>query len=144
MNKLSVAALIVTAPTSHSPRFLHQNSFCTMSFLLPNAAAQQERKYSVAYHWNGSRATKYILGQWALSLYMTSGHALGIWICRCSLFYRRELWVSKSAGFNSTKSLKICRCKRWCPKDLRVRAPAAPVLTHSLKVISVWERLKNS
>ena len=26
------------------------------------------------------------------------GHALGIWICGCSLFYRRELWASKSAG----------------------------------------------
>ena len=30
------------------------------------------------------------------------------------------------------KSLKIRGCKRWCPKDLRVRAPAAPVLTHFL------------
>ena len=29
-----------------------------------------------------------------------AGHALGIWICGCSLFYRRELWASKSAGFN--------------------------------------------
>ena len=57
-------------------------------------------------------------------------HALGIWICRCSLFYRRELWASKSAGFNSTKSLKICRCIR-CPKD-RVRALTAPMLMHSL------------
>ena len=28
---------------------------------------------------------------------------------------------------------KICRCKRSCPKDLRVCAPAAPMLTHSLK-----------
>ena len=27
----------------------------------------------------------------------TSGHTLGIWICRCSLFYRRELWALKSA-----------------------------------------------
>ena len=27
---------------------------------------------------------------------------LGIWICGCSLFYRRELWDSKSSGFNST------------------------------------------
>ena len=60
------------------------------------------------------------------------GHALGIWICGCSLFHKRELWASKSAGAHSTKSLKISGCKRWCPKDLRVRAPAAPVLTHSL------------
>ena len=61
------------------------------------------------------------------------GHELGNWICGFSLFYKRELWTSKSAGAHSTKSLKICGCKRWCPKDLRVRAPpAAPVLTHSL------------
>ena len=40
--------------------------------------------------------------------------------------------VSKSAGAHSTRSLKISGCKRWCPKDLRVRAPAAPLLTHSL------------
>ena len=33
---------------------------------------------------------------------VNTGHALGIWICRCSLFYRRELWASKSAGVNST------------------------------------------
>ena len=26
--------------------------------------------------------------------------------------------------------LKICGCKRWCPKDLRVFVPAAPVLMH--------------
>ena len=32
----------------------------------------------------------------------------------------------------STKSLKICGCKRWCPKDLRVCAPTAPMLTYSL------------
>ena len=40
----------------------------------------------------------------------------------CSPFYRRELWASKSAGFNSTISLKIFGCKSWCPKDLRVCA----------------------
>ena len=61
-------------------------------------------------------------------------HALGIRICGCSLFYKRELWASKSAGAHGTKSLKISGCKRWCPKDLRVHAPAAPVLTHSLCV----------
>ena len=27
-----------------------------------------------------------------------AGHAFGIWICGCSLFYRIELWASKSAG----------------------------------------------
>ena len=60
------------------------------------------------------------------------GNAIGIWICGCSLFYKRELWASKSAGAHSTKSLKISGCKRWYPKDLRVPAPAAPTLTHSL------------
>ena len=40
--------------------------------------------------------------------------------------------LNDSAGAHSTKSLKISGCKRWCPIDLRVRAPAAPVLTHSL------------
>ena len=48
------------------------------------------------------------LGKW----YIYSGHALGIWICGCSMFYRRELWASKSAGFNSAKSLEICEFKR--------------------------------
>jgi hypothetical protein len=33
---------------------------------------------------------------------INSGHALGLWIRRCSLFHRRELWVSKSVGVNST------------------------------------------
>ena len=41
-----------------------------------------------------------------------SGYALGIWYCRCSVFYKRELWASKSAGAHSTKSLKISGCKR--------------------------------
>ena len=61
-----------------------------------------------------------------------TGHALGIRICGCSLFYKRELWASKSAGAHSTKSLKISGCKRWYPKDLQVPAPAAPAITHSL------------
>ena len=69
---------------------------------------------------------------WKLWKSYSSGHALGIWIWGWSLFYKRELWSSKSAGAHSTKSLKISGCKRWCPKDLRVRAPAAPVLTHLL------------
>ena len=46
-----------------------------------------------------------------------------------------ELLVSKSVGAHSTRSLKISGCKWWCPKDLRVCAPSAPVLTHSL----VWK-----
>ena len=67
---------------------------------------------------------------------LVTGHALGIWICGC----RRELWASKSAGFNSTKILKICRCKRWCPKDLCVCAPAAPMLRHSLSdILCLWD-----
>ena len=63
----------------------------------------------------------------------SAGHALGIWICGCSPFFKRELWASKSAGApHSTKSLKISGCKRWCPKDLWVHAPAAPMLMHTL------------
>ena len=61
------------------------------------------------------------------------GYALEIWICGCSLFYKRELWASKSAGAHSTKILNISGCKRWCPKHLWDRAPATPVLTHSLQ-----------
>ena len=38
-------------------------------------------------------------------------------------------------GAHSTKSLKIWGCKRWYPKDLRVCAPAATLLTQSLVVI---------
>ena len=54
-----------------------------------------------------------------------------------------ELWVPKSAGAHSTRSLKIISgCKRWCPKDLRVRAPAAPVIMHSLD--KTWRNLRRS
>ena len=42
----------------------------------------------------------------------SAGYALGIQICGCSVFYKRELWASKSAGAHSTKSLKISGCKR--------------------------------
>ena len=44
---------------------------------------------------------------------------------------RRALGL-RTAGAQSTRSLKISGCKRWRPKDLWVRAHAAPVLTHSL------------
>ena len=47
--------------------------------------------------------------------------------------YPGELWVSKQRMRRVlNRSLKISGCKMWCPKDLRVRAPAAPMLTHSL------------
>ena len=68
---------------------------------------------------------------WLFELSKT-GHALGIRICGCSLFSKRELWASKSAGAHSTKSLKISGCKSWYSKDLWVPAPSAPALTHSL------------
>ena len=58
---------------------------------------------------------------------------LGIWICGCSLFYKRELWASKSAGARSNRSLKISGCKRGCPKN------PAPFLTHSLNITSLSE-----
>ena len=35
-----------------------------------------------------------------------SGHALGIGICGCSLFYKKELWTSKSASVYSAKVSK--------------------------------------
>jgi hypothetical protein len=63
-------------------------------------------------------------------------YALEILICGCSLFYRREYWASKSAGANSTYSLKIRGCKRWCSKDLQVCAPTATLLTHFLMKVN--------
>ena len=54
------------------------------------------------------------------------GYALGM-LCR-TCFRNLELQVE----FNSTKSLKIYRCKRWSPKDLPVHASTSPMLTHSL------------
>ena len=71
----------------------------------------------------------------------STGNALGIWICGwgCSLFSG----FTQSAGAHSTRSLKISGCKRRCPKDLRVRAPTAPVLTHSLTGILLWHTLGN-
>ena len=47
-----------------------------------------------------------------IDINLMTGHALGFWICGCGLFYKRVLWTSKSAGAHSTKSLKICGCKR--------------------------------
>ena len=61
-----------------------------------------------------------------------SGNALGIWICGC----RCILESSGSQNCRCTRSLKISRCKRGCPKDLRVRAP---VLTQSLFTYVLWE-----
>ena len=73
-----------------------------------------------------------MMGQLKTRMVSFHGHASEILICPCSLFYRREVWVSKSASSNITKSIKICGCKRECPKDLWVCAPAAPTLAHSL------------
>ena len=61
---------------------------------------------------------------------------LGIWICGCSLFYRREL---SSGPPNLQVSMVLKACKRWCPKDLRLHAPAAPVLMHSLSMATFLE-----
>ena len=57
---------------------------------------------------------------------------------------RRALGL-KTAGAHSTKSLKISGCKRRCFKDLRVCAPAAPVLTHFLQkqIMAYWILPKN-
>ena len=52
----------------------------------------------------------------------TSGHALGIWICGCTLFYKRELWTSKSVGVHielkASKSAGLCIRKKRIPKTL--------------------------
>ena len=84
---------------------------------------------TTCFLWNTLRDS--MINEWWYQLSMTdydwskkkglpTGHALGIWICGCSLFYRRELWASKFAGFNSTKSLKICGCQMWRYKISRV------------------------
>ena len=63
------------------------------------------------------------------------------------LYYRRELWTSKSAGFNSTKSLKICRCKKVTSNI--VRAANSKLLgTKILELpkpfrVQTWKYLKN-
>ena len=44
-----------------------------------------------------------------------------------------ELWVSKQRVLIALEASKSVGAKGLCPKDLRVCAPAAPVLTHSLK-----------
>ena len=59
-----------------------------------------------------------------------SGHALRIWICWCSLFYRRELWASKSAGFHAV--LKASKSVGARSDVFVVCALAAPVLRLSL------------
>ena len=87
------------------------------------------------------RATVFI--QWLEYLgYITlvqtlARHALEIWIFGCTLFYKRYLWASKPAGSHNTISLKISGCKRCCPNNLWVCAPAAPVPTHSL-FSTIW------
>ncbi len=68
-----------------------------------------------------------------MKIHLETGHALGIWISGCRLFYRRKLWASKSAGFSSTKSLEICGCKRGCPKDIRIGTPKSSMLMHFLR-----------
>ena len=51
---------------------------------------------------------KFFVKQWPWSYISSiSGHALGIWICGCSLIYKRELCVSKSAGAKGDVS-NIC------------------------------------
>ena len=69
-------------------------------------------------------------------IFLVSGNALGIWICGCRCILESS-GSQNSVVQHSTGSLKISGCKRWCPKDLRVRAPAAPVLTHSLSGIAM-------
>ena len=42
-----------------------------------------------------------------INLYL-AGNEIGIWICGCSLFYKRELWASKSGGGKGDVQ-KLCR-----------------------------------
>ena len=42
------------------------------------------------------------------------------------MLYRRELWASKSADFNSTKSTKICGAKGDVPKIYGFVQPLHP------------------
>ena len=73
------------------------------------------------------------LGKW-LYIFRACVRNLNLWV----QVHPGELWVSKSAGALSTRSLKISGCKR--PKDLWVCAPAhpaAPVLTQSLYPIGL-------
>ena len=37
---------------------------------------------------------------------MYAGYVLGIWICGCSLLYKRVLWASKSGDEYGTKSTR--------------------------------------
>ena len=54
------------------------------------------------------------------------GHALGIWICGCSLFYKRELWVTKSAGAQILKASKSASTKGDVPKICKFVHPLHP------------------
>ena len=54
------------------------------------------------------------------------GHALGIWICGCSLFYKRELWVTKSAGAQILKASKSVSTKGDVPKICKFVHPLHP------------------
>ena len=65
---------------------------------------------------------------------------LGIWICGCSLFYRIELWASISKSANSTSSLKVRGCKRWCSKDQEkylLQVCAIPISLYGYEVVFV-------
>ena len=60
-----------------------------------------------------------------------SGHALGIWICGLNLYFQffcidflDKLWKMCLDSNSEIWSVKICVCKRWCPRGLWVRAPA--------------------
>ena len=80
---------------------------------------------------------------------VTTGHALEIWICGCSLFCRRDLWASKSVGFNSTylkpqnmrvqklmsqRSMGLCT---HCTRANAFLALAKLILSHWSK--NLWE-----
>ena len=80
---------------------------------------------------NGIRNGKKSKNQWWMQDTMRGAQKKS---SACKFLKRWSFELIKGDFFFSMKIdwSKFCGCKRWCPKDLRVRAPAAPVLTHSL------------
>jgi hypothetical protein len=81
--------------------YIHSRPVMCIHYSLLSVMAEKNDSFIHFFLHRVSIVCKYVLS------FDTSGHALGIWIRGCSLFYKRELWASKSAGAHSTESLKI-------------------------------------
>ena len=66
------------------------------------------------------------------------GYSSGIWLCGCSLFYRRELWISKSEGAKGDGP-KICR---FCTHADAI--PAVHILLIYSDRVNIFLRKKSS